>query len=52
MLSTVKPALCKISINPFEIYSSSNLSSFLFTVSSIFIDDDDEDSDNCELESL
>jgi hypothetical protein len=53
IFSTVKPASCKISINPFEISTSSNLSSLLFTVSAIFIVDDDDDgvdSDNCELE--
>jgi hypothetical protein len=36
-----------------EIFKSANLSSFLFTVSATFIVDDDlEDSDNCELESF
>jgi hypothetical protein len=53
MLLTVKPASCKISINPFEISTSSILWFFLFTVSSLFIDDDNEeekDSDNCEVE--
>jgi hypothetical protein len=54
MLSMVKPAFCNISINPFEISTSYNLSSFLFTVSPISIDDDyDEiDSDDCKVESF
>src|SRR5215204_7012205 len=56
IVSIVKPASCKISINPLEISSSSNLSSFfLFTVSTISIDNDEnggEDSDNCKVESF
>jgi hypothetical protein len=46
----VKLAFCNISINPFEISTSYNLSSFLFTVSHISIDE--IDSDDCKVESF
>ena len=54
MLSLVKPTYCNISINPFEIRSSSNLSSLLFTVSTISNDADYNgiNSDDCKVESF
>ena len=55
MLSLVKPTYCNISINPFEIRGSSNLSSFfLFTVSTISNDADYNgiNSNDCKVESF